>query len=226
MENKSTIFTDNFFSKISHNSRSPFNGLLGFSELFLLNQKKISPESITEYLLKINMLAKRTFISSENNILFLKIYSNKIVPLKTNSSFLTIFSQSFSLNKEAFEIKKVTLENQVKIDFSLNCDSFLTTSILTNIISKAIQLCDDQSRITITSKSEDSNCNISIEYSGLNIESEVVRKFFTHQNKKQDLFAPELDIELWICYQLAKLQNIQFQISFHSKNTTIFTIKT
>jgi len=225
MSNKPTVFTDNFFSKISHNSRSQFNGLLGFSELFLLNQKKITPENTTEYLLKINMLAKRAFISSENYILFLKIYSDKIVPLKTNSSFLTILSQSFSLNKEAFEIKKVTLENLVKIDFSLNCDSFLTASILTNIISKSIQLCNDQSKITISSKSEDSNRNISIEFSGMNIESDIVREFFTHQNKTQDLFAPELDIELWICYQLAKLQNIQFQISFDKKNSTTFIIK-
>jgi len=216
------IFTKEFLSKISHNSRSPFNGLLGFSELFLLNQKRIKPESVNDYLLRINMLAKKAFISSENMVLFLKIYSNNIDPIISSTSFKTILDQSFNLNKEAFEIKKVVFQNNIQNDFTINCDAYLTGSILSNIILKSIKLCDDQSKITISSKEINGKQHISVEYTGMKIESEIVQDYFSSENYDMTkLFSPELDIELWLCINLSVIQGFKFGVTFqYDKNTT------
>jgi len=224
-DDSKSLLTKEFLSKISHHSRSPFNGLLGFSELLLLNQKKIKSESATDYLLRINMLAKKAFISSENIILFLKLFSNNLTVIKSSTIFSSILEQAYNINKEAFKIKNVEFVRSAEADFTINCDAFLTGNIFSNLISKSLKQCDENSKIIFESKIVKQKRLISISYTGMPIDSETVRTFFKDKNSKIDSFAPELDIELWICLNLANIQELNFKVSFGKNNSTTFSLE-
>ncbi len=68
---------------------------------------------------------------------------------------------------------------------------------------------------------------ISVTYSGMGVESEVVKAFFDALESSEtiDLFEAELDIELWVCYRLAKLQNMNLKVHSPKGKTTVFTIE-
>ena len=222
-----SLLTKEFLSKISHHSRSAFNGLLGFSELLLLNKGKLDDEDATEYLLRVNMLAKKAFISSENMILLLKIFSADLMAPKHPVLFSTLLATSYNLNTEAFKLKNIEFISESEPGFTVNCNSTLTTSMLSNIISKAVTLCSDNSRIVLTAKTVKNKQVINLTYKGFEIESEAVHQFFSNQDSTPDtdLFAPELDIELWICYQLAKLQDVYFGITFSKSKGSTFCLE-
>ena len=222
--NTNELFTKEFLSKMSHHSRSPFNGLLGFAELLLLNQNKLKSESATDYLLRINMLAKRAFISSENINLFLKIYSKNLTPVISSALFSSILEQSYNLNKEAFKLKEVEFVKELDESLFINCDAFLTGNILSNVLSKALKLCEDGSVVTFSSSVTKQKNVFSIAYTGMQIESETVQEFFTKTASPDNLFSPELDIELWLCYQLATAQNMHFGLTISNNNQTTFSL--
>jgi K+-sensing histidine kinase KdpD len=216
-----------FLSKLSHHTRSPFNGLLGFSELLLLNQQRLKPEDATEYVLRVNMLAKKAFLSSENMILWLKIASGHMQAMSTPVLFSGAYDHAYNLNKEGLQLKKVDFEGEVEPNFTLTGDSFLVNSLIANMVSKAVKLCSDASLITLTAKTVNDKATVSVVYSGMQVESEVVRNFFSHATRSSaaDLFAPELDIELWICYHLAKTQHMHFSVRFPEDKMTEFVLE-
>jgi signal transduction histidine kinase len=221
-----SLVSKEFISKLSHHTRSPFNGLLGFSELLLLNKKKLKSADADEYLLRVNMLAKKAFISSENMMMWLKIITGNIQAQSISNSFSSILEHAYNLNKEGIQLKKINFQSEVEPNFTIKGDSFLLNCIFANLISKAVKLGSDESQIILKATTVKEVHSILVSYSGMEIESEVVRNFFSSQNTtpNANLFEPELDIELWICYQLAKLQNLNFGVTFLKNTDVVFSI--
>lgn len=225
-EQLTALVSKEFLSKISHHTRSPFNGLLGFSELLLLNQQRLKSDDATEYLLRVNMLAKKAFLSSENMIIWLKIASGHMQALSSPVPFSSAYDHAYNLNKEGLQLKKVDFRAELEPNLTLTGDSFLINCIMANLISKAVKLCADDSELVLTAKTENDKPVIRVTYTGMEIESQVVKNFFSgdHDGSNAALFAPELDIELWICYHMAKIQNMQFQVFFAPGKTTTFQL--
>lgn len=230
MNNKGNIealITKEFLSKISHHTRSPFNGLLGFSELLLLHQHKLSPEDTTSYLQRVNMLAKKAFISADNMILFLKITTSNIQIQSTVVPFSSVIDHAYNLNKEGLILKNIDFVTEIEPNLTLSTDSLHLNSLLSNMFLKALKLCNDDSKISVLAKNIGNKAFISVNYTGMEVESEIVRHFFASGKKdeKIELFAPELDIELWICHQLANLLNMNFSVNFSKSKGTTFTLE-
>jgi two-component system sensor histidine kinase/response regulator len=218
------LVSKEFLSKLSHHTRSPFNGLLGFSELLLLNQKKLSDADEVEYLLRVNMLAKKAFISTENMILWLKLVSDNVQVISAPIAFAGVEEHAYNLSKEGIQLKKIHYESTIEPKFALTGDSFLMNCLFTNLISKAVKLGSEGSEIILSGEIVKGKQVVSINYTGMDIESEIVMDFFAGKGESA-LFAPELDIELWICYQLAVLQNLRFSIMFSKIDGTTFVIE-
>lgn len=225
-EQLQSLVSKEFISKLSHHTRSPFNGLLGFSELLLSNKKKLKSADADEYLLRVNMLAKKAFISSENMMMWLKIITGNIQAQSIPNTFSAILEHAYNLNKEGLLLKKINFHSEVEPNFTVQGDSFLLNCIFANLISKAVKLGSDESQIMLKAYSQKQLQSITISYSGMEIESEVVRNFFSSQNTtpNPDLFEPELDIELWICYHLTRLQNLNFGVQFLKNDEVIFSV--
>ncbi len=224
-EKISALLTTDFFSKISHHSRSPFNGLLGFAELLLINQHKIGTEDAREYILRINMLSKRAYISSENNVVLLKIISGNIKPVDSSFPFSSVIDHISNINKEGLILKKIDFKPEVEIGLTINKDPFLMNLIFANILSRAVKLCNEESEISMLAKTTKNKKIISLNYQGMPIESDIVGKYFSSQSKESELFPPELDIELWICHKLLLLQGSKLVINYTEKLGTTFVVE-
>jgi len=220
------LLSKELLSKLSHHSRSPFNGLLGFSELLLINQHKLDQEDATEYILRVNMLAKRAFLFSENVIFLMKILSENVSPVLTNVLLKGAIDYATNICKEEIILKKILFTKEINSSSAINADPLLLNSIFANLLSKAVKLADDESPITITESKEKNVSSIAITYKGMHIENETVLDFFSRKNNSSDeLFAPENDIELWITFQLVKIQDLTLTISTLKDKSTRFKIE-
>ncbi len=140
---------DKFISIISHDLRSPFTSLLGFSEI-LLNDSDLSAEDTKEYLGYIYE-ASETELKYINNLLYWsRLQLGKIVvePVRTNLKDLLSNSTS-ALIGNAIR-KNVEIKTEVDPSIHINADEKLLGHALKDLVDNAIKYSKEDSVIRIT----------------------------------------------------------------------------
>ncbi|NOZ45650.1 MAG: PAS domain S-box protein [Chlorobi bacterium] len=169
---------DKLFSIIAHDLKSPFNTILGFTEL-LLNEAKPENKKTTEILEILNQSAHNTYRLLENllewsiNQSGMRIYN----PQKTN--LLESINYTFSLLKKSASNKKIKLKTSVNKNLFVKADPDMLNTILRNLISNALKFTLPGGNILIQAIAEGTNKTlISVIDDGIGINKEDSKKLF------------------------------------------------
>lgn len=168
-----------FLSNMSHELRTPLNSIMALSRVLIMETEDILDNEKRNYLEVIARNGKK-LLSLINDILDLS---------KIESGRMDLDPQSFSINhfleriKEGFE----TICEEKGIEFVLNLEPELPLiesdenrvhQILQNLISNAVKF-TNEGRVTITATSKESNILISVEDTGIGIDSEDLKYIFS-----------------------------------------------
>lgn len=178
-----------FLATMSHELRTPLNAVIGFSQI-LLAKKDIPNETLLTFVDKINISGKH-LLNLVNNILdFSKIESGKMELNTTKIILNNLIKDSILLVEN--EVKKKTINityygfNKVEI----LADEQLIKQVILNILSNAIKFSPNESKITISYKSDDKTHVISICDEGAGLTQEQTKSIFEpfsqikeHQNE-------------------------------------------
>lgn len=130
---------DKFFSIVAHDLRSPFQGMLGFTDLILEDLDIMSKAEIRDYLQKVRDSSYSTFTLLENLLDWSRMQTGRMKynPLKYNlnediSSILDL------LESNAFS-KNIHLINDLKNDYFVVADRQMVRSIILNLTTNAIK---------------------------------------------------------------------------------------
>ncbi len=141
---------DKFFSIIAHDLKSPFNAILGFSQLLMKNHKKYDDDKRDELIKYVNISAINTFKLLENLLTWSRSQSDRIEfsPEKVNLKTI-IYEITLVLQKTA-ESKNIKLVDNADIELFANVDRNMLDTILRNLITNAIKFTNTSGTVTVS----------------------------------------------------------------------------
>ena len=183
---------DKFFSIVAHDLRSPFQGMLGFTDLILEEIDTLTKAEIKDYVQKVHDSSYSTFTLLENLLNWSRLQTgrmqNKPVDLVLFDDVNAIMSllESNALNKNIHFVNNLQPTHQV------SADQHMVHSILLNLTTNAIKfsfpggkvkfdakvvdMCEDHSEHGCL---DDRNClEISISDTGVGMSADVLDKLF------------------------------------------------
>ncbi|WP_195715291.1 ATP-binding protein [Ancylomarina sp. 16SWW S1-10-2] len=169
---------DKLFSIIAHDLRSPFNSILGFSDLLIKNVEEFDVEETKEYLGIINSSTQNTLVLLENLLNWAKSQNGQITFNPQNITLSSILHEIIKLSNSAAVVKKISLIQNELEDIKVYADEDMLKTVLRNIISNAIKFTNSGGNISISAKKEQNQVEIAISDDGVGMNEETINKLF------------------------------------------------
>ena len=205
----SNLTKDKFFSIIAHDLRSPFNGLVGFTDLLISNLEDYSKSEILENLLFMKYTADNLLKLVENLLEWARNQSGTINFNPELLDILSLISEVLELNKQYSNRKNINIMFQSDIHF-FNADKNMVQTILRNLISNAIKYTKIGGEIKIEVKNENQGMLIMVTDNGVGMSEAVLQSLFTVTKKISTLgTVNELGtgLGLVLCYEFVQKHN-------------------
>jgi len=169
---------DKFFSIIAHDLKSPFNSILGFSEILSEEAHKHNINSVIKFAGVINSAAKHSYQLLENLLKWARMQQGRI-PFEPQTLLLNrLVGSEINGLKISAENKNIQISNRLDEEIILFADENMLSSVVRNLISNAIKFTPKNGEITITAKQTDGQVIISVSDTGKGITTEEINNLF------------------------------------------------
>ena len=182
--NEAIATKDKFFSIISHDLRSPFATLVGFTELMADEQSQFTIEEYLQYSKSLNKTAQSTFNLLENLLEWSRLqrgaipFNPKIIDIK---KFFNDFDDSII---DMARKKSITLEIIEPKKIEVKADRDMLNSILRNLIVNAIKFTKEQGRISVeVKKNRHGEAQFSVRDTGIGMDQKRAGMLFRLDTK-------------------------------------------
>ncbi len=169
---------DKFFSIIAHDLKSPFAGIMGYTNLLKEDFDDLSKDEIKGFIASLDKLSKNTFKLIENLLDWARLQTGKmkcdLVKLQLYESVL----YATSLVSANSERKEIVIINQIDETHYVKADERMLNSILENFLSNSIKFTPRNGSITISSNIVNVYNEITIADTGIGMSSETLEKIF------------------------------------------------
>ncbi len=172
---------DKFFSIIAHDLRSPFNSILGFTEILKDNYHDLTEEQIKKY---INHLYDSTY-NTYNLLVNLLEWSSLQREATRFQPEKILFSELFNevitiINEQAFQ-KNITVKKHLNEGLHWEADRNMLKSILRNLLTNAIKFSRTDGEITLSAQKTNNNLEIAVTDNGIGMAKEFAGKLFKNE---------------------------------------------
>ncbi|MFA7288975.1 MAG: PAS domain S-box protein [Melioribacteraceae bacterium] len=170
---------DRFISIISHDLRTPFSSILGFTDI-LLNEENIDVEKRREYINFIQESSK-SMLSLVNSLLdYTRIQTGRIKFEPERISSKDLFEKSLKVLGGAALQKNITLELNFPKELFIHADESLFSQAVNNLISNAIKFTRKEGTISISAapSSDKNKIEFRIKDNGVGIKKDDIAKLF------------------------------------------------
>ncbi len=169
---------DKFFSIIAHDLKSPFNTILGFSEILVNDVENFRKEEIKEYASNIHSSANQTLALLENLLDWARLQRGLIIPNLKRQDLKTIAADVCLFSNEIAKHKNISIINTITSDCFANCDIDMTKTVLRNLISNAIKFTNKNGSVSINAQIKGSFIEIQIKDTGIGIQADIIPHLF------------------------------------------------
>lgn len=194
---------DKFFSIIAHDLRSPFNALLGFTQLLDEGVQTMSIDKIQEIASILKSSATNVYGLLENLLEWSRIQREITGFVPKSFILLPKISESLQSVLEPANKKGIDISINVPEDLQVFADANMLESTIRNLASNAVKFTPKGGKITITAKSAENNLvEISITDTGIGMSKALLDILFCldkHSNRKGTDGEPSTGLGLIIC---------------------------
>ena len=170
---------DKLFSIVAHDLKSPFNILIGFSELLKSQYDNFDEEKRKNFINKIHGSSERVFGLLENLLAWSRAQQGQIQFSPTLTDLADLLKQNIDLVFEQASKKYIKIQlNNFDPNREVMLDSDLINTIMRNLLTNAIKFSEEKSKILITSSLVNDMIIISVKDSGIGISEEDQKKLF------------------------------------------------
>ncbi|MCX6152482.1 MAG: PAS domain-containing sensor histidine kinase [Ignavibacteriales bacterium] len=169
---------DKFFSIIAHDLKSPFTGLLGFSQMLNEEFNSLTTDELRNYSREIHNSANAIF-KLLNNLLqwsWISIGKQSFNPCKINITEL--IHEVINLLSPNAAAKNINIIFRYKDTFYIYADETMIHSIIQNLLSNAIKFTPRDGKITISLSKALDKVVISIKDTGVGIQEKDITNLF------------------------------------------------
>ncbi|MDD2304558.1 MAG: PAS domain S-box protein [Prolixibacteraceae bacterium] len=169
---------DKFFSIIAHDLKSPFNSILGLSEIIKNDAKHLDIATIEQYAGIIHSTSNNTFRLLENLLDWARIQQSQM-PFQPISLVLkTLTNEVLEFLIEKANSKMIAIINYIPDNLIVMADKNMIRTILRNLISNALKFTSKNGKVEIKAFHSENKVEISIVDNGIGIKPEDIDKIF------------------------------------------------
>jgi len=173
---------DRFMSILAHDLRSPFNSLLGFTDLLLKNLQKYDTKKIESQLKIIHQTTHQTYNLLEDLLLWTKSQSGKLPYEPKRIVFIELCKEIIDYFTNQSDAKGIKINSFEHKNTILNADLNMLKTILRNLISNAIKFTNKNGEINIYAEINIDNVIITISDNGVGIGENDQTKLWNFSN--------------------------------------------
>lgn len=169
---------DKFFSIIAHDLKSPFNNIVGFSDLLLTQIQEKDFEGIEKYAGIINTSAQRVMDLLMNLLEWSRSQTGR---MEFNPEYIEIYelvNSVVELLEETARQKSIRILKNLPRKTVAFADFSMISTILRNLISNAIKFTNPGGLIEISVQPSDNELMVCVADNGVGIKKEIIRKLF------------------------------------------------
>jgi signal transduction histidine kinase len=169
---------DRFFSIIAHDLTSPFNTILGFTELFSMKADKMSNKEKVNIATTINDSAKKVYGLLDNLLKWSRSQTEgiKYTPIKIKIE--NIITETIQLYELRIQEKEIKLQIDNKEDLEVTADADMLKTVLRNLVGNAIKFSKRGGRLSISAIPDNKKAIISVSDTGVGMKPEMIDKLF------------------------------------------------
>lgn len=174
---------DKFFSIISHDLKSPFNSILGFTELLKEELGNLSREEMQLYINSLYESSRHTY-NILNNLLEFSRFKSGTMEYKPVKVFLQGFVERVidALSGNAIR-KDIKIQNEIDPAIKVKADEDMLNSIFQNLITNAVKFTLAGGYIKISAAREGDFIKITVEDNGIGMNEKMIKNLFKIEEK-------------------------------------------
>lgn len=169
---------DLLFSIISHDLRSPFNGIIGASELMCDDSRNLSDEKIKYYANQINQLSKNTYKLLDNLLNWSYLNQGTILFKPENLDLYDLINDGTCISTEIAEKKNIELIVNIDKDINISADKNMFQLIIRNLFSNAVKYTKSGGSVFISAKKKNTEIEIMVKDTGIGMSTEIIDGLF------------------------------------------------
>lgn len=168
---------DKLFSIISHDLRSPFNSLIGFSEILSDQSDDLEQDEVREMSTNIHKQALTVFRLLENLLDWSMLQRNQYTFLPKPVPVKGILDEVIEIHASASKAKNISIRMQGFEEQQVIADRTSMVTVFNNLLSNAIKFSYEGGEIIVKCSSINANCAISIRDFGTGMPNDKVVRF-------------------------------------------------
>ena len=175
---ESNATKDKFFSIISHDLKSPFNTIIGFSEILAEQVREKNLESIETYAEIIQNSSQRAMDLLLNLLDWSRAQTNRLEFNPGNIEIVALITDAIELLSNAAQQKSITITHELPQSVTIFADKDLIGTTLRNLISNAIKFTDRDGKILVSVEQKEGELLVTVSDNGVGIEADALVKLF------------------------------------------------
>lgn len=169
---------DKFFSIIAHDIKTPFNSILGLSDIIRNDARHMDIGTIEQYVGVIYSTSKNTYRLLENLLEWSRLQQSHILFNRKQILLARLVGETVDLLEEKAKSKKITVSNKVAENLIVSADEDILKTIFRNLISNALKFTSTNGEVEIFAEQKKGETIISIQDNGIGISKENIKKIF------------------------------------------------
>jgi PAS domain S-box-containing protein len=180
---------DKFFSIIAHDLKSPFNAILGFSEILASEWGDFSEEEKLHFIRNIHSSAKNTFKLLENLLEWSISQTGKLKFHPSAVDLSIMANEVVILMREQADRKQIKLFNAINFGTMVFADENMVRTIFRNLVSNAIKFSNPGGQVKIFSNEKQPTSETprqietGIQDNGIGIPEEIIPRLFRFEEQ-------------------------------------------
>ena len=195
---------DRFFSILAHDLKSPFNTLIGFSQLLVHNRNDISEESMQELFSEMLKTSENTYNLLQNLLEWAMSQTGALRIEKKQMLLIDLLNEILPTLDDTAKQKEIEIKLEFQDSLIVYADKALIGTVFRNLISNAIKFSHKKSVIRILGIEKNGITEISVIDSGVGIaKDKLVKLFAIDENVSTIGTANEIGtgLGLVLCYE-------------------------
>lgn len=169
---------DKFFSIIGHDLKSPFNSILGFSELLEEQISENDYENIDKYAKIIGQSSQRALDLLMNLLEWSRAHTGKMEFSPENFELVHFINEITLLHDNIVVQKSITLKKDLPPELMVCADKQMISTVIRNLISNAIKFTRQGGEIIILAEKRVKEIFVSVSDNGVGIAPGRIEKLF------------------------------------------------
>ncbi len=175
---------DKFLSLISHDLKSPFNSMMGYTEILKNEIDDLSKEERDIFIDSVYESTRHIYNLLNDLLEFSKFYLGMIKIEPKEVQIRKVVDENIEFLSVPAKQKEISLKNCIDRDYTVMAEEDMLNSILRNLVTNSIKFTARGGKVEITAEANHNHLDISVSDNGIGMDKQTLDTLFDIVTKK------------------------------------------